>query len=1037
MALTNCKKISDVSISVTKNQSLGSTDAVMFIDPIDADYVVAASNFQNNTSGLSAYINTSNNSNGFVNGIKLSDTTTAYASDNRIRVDIDLLNSFSPSSNTELTIDIDGEATHNTQIPYTIAGSYRFDGAYNINQFPAATTYSESGALNDTKTLFTVTFQAQTGYYMPFDPTYFFNSEDISDYTITIFNKVYTNELLTYAKIKVEYTFPANSRSGDSIVFNASQEEIPSEPTDLITEYEMDTSTLPIKGGSRDIKIKGSPGASFIFKITKPGSPNTTYNFISPEGIEIPDEEETVTTTQEGFTTADTSLNGIIPSSGVYLYENISFPASLTSSIEYSLDLRGGTDPVTNTLIDGDTNNTPFEWKIKSAQPIVLRIAAGSSNVSSIISSTSLSNNILFLDKADTGNLDSGDGSNIKQLSIVVTGTKNLFLRRDPIFSSEQASLSDFSNSVYQSNGGMWWKMDNLRASGDGTTTITIEADFSIFETGNSNVVSTLNLDNIINRAPVATTGITFSCNQGKNKIITLTGTDSDGDNLGFVITTAPTHGQLFEINDLSQASPISSFPHILVASDKNKVLFKHDNSTNFNPTFGFKANDGFEDSVAEATVTGTVIAANIPPTADSQQVTVNQGEAKIITLTGADSDGDDDNLRFKITGVPSTSEGTLHTITTSTDTNQQGLEDIDTFYNEENQITSAQTTFLTDNKVVFKTIDGNASSSSFTFKTNDGKDDSSNTTITVNINRKPVGTLNSTSCVKQQSTLITLTATDPDAGDAISKYIISRMPGHPSNYALHDPNRNNFRILDYMMPYELAGNTVKYTNRYSHTNPSTDDILTYKAVDNHGAVSDFKSVQINITQQPFNGSGSLVFRRGTVDYNSFIDHSSSFTNIGEGDYTSTSGSLFHPQKITVGQGGARIGLYQYFLNDAILSRSKFVRVAFYVWEDEQDRNDNNISAADAKIEKGVDSVINYANGWGGYYDPRTQWGSINATSGGAGDSRVSENDNQLYVDLSPGTYYYRIGFSIRSFVQPGTPGSGIIAYTKISRIPV
>ena len=1037
MALTNCKKISDVSISVTKNQQLGSTDAVMFIDPIDADYVVAASNFQNNTSGLNAYINTSNNLDGFVNGIKLSDTTAPYASDNRIRVDIDLLNSFSPSSNTQLTIDIDGEATHNTQIPYTIAGSYRFSGAYNINQFPAATTYSESGALNDTKTLFTVTFQAQTGYYMPSDPTYFFNSEDISDYTITIFNKVYTNELLTYAKIKVEYTFPANSRSGDIITFNASQEEIPSEPVDLITEYEMDTSTLPIKGGSRDIKIKGSPGASFIFKITKPGSPNTTYNFISPEGIEIPDDDGTVTTIQEGFTATDTSLNGIIPSSGVYLYEDISFPASPTSSIEYSLDLRGGTDPATNTLINGETNNDPFEWKIKSAQPIVLRIAAGSSNVSSIISSTSLSNNILFLDKTDTGNTDSGDGSNIKQLSIVVTGTKNLFLRRNPIFSSEQASLSDFSNSVYESNGGMWWKMDNLRASGNGTTTITIEADFSIFETGNSNVVSTLNLDNIINRAPVATTGITFSCNQGKNKIITLTGTDADNDNLGFVITTAPTHGQLFEINDLSQTSPISSFPHTLVASDKNKVLFKHDNSTNFNPTFGFKANDGFEDSVAEATVTGTVIAANIPPTADSQQVTVNQGEAKIITLTGEDSDGDDDNLRFKITGVPSASEGTLHTITTSTNTDQQGLEDIDTFYNEENQITSAQTTFLTDNKVVFKTIDGNASSSSFTFKTNDGKDDSSNATITVNINRKPVTTLISTNCVKQQQKYITLTATDPDPGDTISKYIIEWMPGHPSNWHLRDPNRNNIYIRDYMLPYELGGDSVVYINRYPHDYTVTDDIIQYRAVDNHGAVSDIRVMTVNILDQPFDGQGTLVFRRGSVDYTSFIDHSSTFTDIGDGDYTSTSGSLFHPQKITVGQGGVRIGLYQYFINEAILSASKYVRVAFYVWQNEQDRNNNDISSADAKIEKGVDEVLNYNDGWGGFYDYSAQWGSIGSIPGGPKDSRVSEDDNQLYIDLDPGTYYYRISYSLRSYVQPVSSASGITGYTRISRLTI
>ena len=69
MGLINCKKVSDISIGVTKNQAITSSiNGVLFIEPIDSNYVLDAANFTNNSGNI---IN--------ISGITLTNTTTVAA----------------------------------------------------------------------------------------------------------------------------------------------------------------------------------------------------------------------------------------------------------------------------------------------------------------------------------------------------------------------------------------------------------------------------------------------------------------------------------------------------------------------------------------------------------------------------------------------------------------------------------------------------------------------------------------------------------------------------------------------------------------------------------------------------------------------------------------------------------------------------------------------------------------------------------------------------------------------------------------------
>ena len=118
MALTNCT-INSASVSVAKDTALTSSVAnqVLTITP-DIGFVVAASDFTNNTSSsLSSP----------VNSITLTNSTTANALDNTVLVTVDLKDAFVPTANLTTTIDIDGAATNAVLVKKNVAVQMTFD----------------------------------------------------------------------------------------------------------------------------------------------------------------------------------------------------------------------------------------------------------------------------------------------------------------------------------------------------------------------------------------------------------------------------------------------------------------------------------------------------------------------------------------------------------------------------------------------------------------------------------------------------------------------------------------------------------------------------------------------------------------------------------------------------------------------------------------------------------------------------------------------------------------------------------------------
>ncbi len=123
----------------------------------------------------------------------------------------------------------------------------------------------------------------------------------------------------------------------------------------------------------------------------------------------------------------------------------------------------------------------------------------------------------------------------------------------------------------------------------------------------------------VTNNPPVANL-LAVTLDEDTSVVITLTGSDSDGDPLTFSIVTDPTHGVLS-----------GTAPALTYTPDAD--YFGSD-------SFTFVVNDGQIDS-EPATVSITVVNVNDPPVAFDQVVTVVPGASVQFTLQVFDADGD------------------------------------------------------------------------------------------------------------------------------------------------------------------------------------------------------------------------------------------------------------------------------------------------------------------------------------------------------------------------------------------------------------
>jgi len=75
----------------------------------------------------------------------------------------------------------------------------------------------------------------------------------------------------------------------------------------------------------------------------------------------------------------------------------------------------------------------------------------------------------------------------------------NFTVVRNPVFSNEDQTASDWTNSVFADNGGTVVEIQNAKITGTGTQALVITADVYIYKWGYNDVTMTLNLDALIN----------------------------------------------------------------------------------------------------------------------------------------------------------------------------------------------------------------------------------------------------------------------------------------------------------------------------------------------------------------------------------------------------------------------------------------------------------------------------------------------------------------------------------------------------------
>jgi len=236
-----------------------------------------------------------------------------------------------------------------------------------------------------------------------------------------------------------------------------------------------------------------------------------------------------------------------------------------------------------------------------------------------------------------------------------------------------------------------------------------------------SNIATVAITITAVNDAPVAN-GQSVSTAEDTAKLITLSGSDADGDPLTYTVVMQPAHGVLAGTAPNLTYTPAANY--------------------NGADSFTFKLNDGSVDSNI-ATVSITISPVNDAPIANGQSVSTAEDSAKAITLTGSDVDGNP--LMYSIVSQPA--HGTLSGSTPNV------------------TYTPAANYFGSD---------------SFTFKANDGSVDSNIATVSINVtavNDAPVAIGQLVSTAEDTAEAVVLTGTDVD-GNPLTYNIVSQ-PAH------------------------------------------------------------------------------------------------------------------------------------------------------------------------------------------------------------------------------------------------------------------
>ena len=469
MALTNCT-INSTSVEVTPSQALGSgvANQVLTITP-NTGYRVAADDFANNTGSLTG-----------ITSITLANSGTAYAENNTVTVTVDLDNSFNPGTNNHtLTIDIDGAAVLEKDVPKTLSGVFNVT-VNNATTAASNQAYSATNTSGTTVDLFTRTVTATSGNYFEVAPTIEVATGNVDNYVITATpNGTGTNHTAT--TFDVNGIIPLITDTADVINIDARAVTIPA-ALNRINSYSINTSDAPYALTKRSLVVYGDVGAKFKVTITRTGDSHT-YNF-----------------TDGDFTSSSTDSGNLTIASNGQHSQLITLPTVL-ADVTYTFTI-AAVSPTTLNL----TQSNPFTINRRGFKTVTV-------NATSTSRGTFQSKTISYTDYANTTINHAGGANAINGQSGSENNTNNSAeFNFSIVIDDDQAFTFSGANALSNS---MSLTSSHFSQSGDadiasGTTTATRAADSGSnanqlltiagsdwynWQNGTSNSVITFNID--------------------------------------------------------------------------------------------------------------------------------------------------------------------------------------------------------------------------------------------------------------------------------------------------------------------------------------------------------------------------------------------------------------------------------------------------------------------------------------------------------------------------------------------------------------
>jgi hypothetical protein len=202
MPTINNYTFSDVQFTVPENSFISDTSAtaVITISPLTG-YTATASDFALEQGFSNQYVQS---------------VTFTQDGDNVLCTVTFVTSAVMPSANVTIPLCVIGSAE---VVEITIAGTVSAVVGTNVtgDTTETDTPYSNSGAIGETESLFTRTYNAASGYYWSVTPSINVTQGNQSNYNIVQTPTFDSNNRLTNISYDVNYIYPNNSISGDHI----------------------------------------------------------------------------------------------------------------------------------------------------------------------------------------------------------------------------------------------------------------------------------------------------------------------------------------------------------------------------------------------------------------------------------------------------------------------------------------------------------------------------------------------------------------------------------------------------------------------------------------------------------------------------------------------------------------------------------------------------------------------------------------------------------------------------------------------------